>query len=102
MEHNNFFARVTKLLKFFSNETHCAPWETISQISETDGEAVSPVASPCNAFLNVGDTEFLMPQQESVRPISGQVSAITLKPSLTSLGPGWKHVDTAVVCHFNL
>ena len=71
----------------FKRNSLCA-MGTISQISETDGEAISPVASPCDAFER-GDTEFLMPQQESVRPISGQVSAITLKPSLTSLGPGW-------------
>ena len=35
------------------------------------------------------DAELLVTQQDDIRPITGQVSAITLRRSSTSLDPGW-------------
>ena len=71
----------------FKRNSLCA-MGTISQISETDGDAVSPIASPRNNTA-CGDTEFLLPQQALNSPIEGQLNAITLRRPLMSLGPGW-------------
>jgi hypothetical protein len=83
----------------FKRNSLCA-MGTISQISETDGEAVSPVASPCNAFER-GDTRVFDASagicQANLRP--GQCDH--LEAFFDQLGPWMEHVDTSVVCHFN-